>query len=284
MINNMNNLGMNFIGMNNMNNIGANNIGINNFGMINNMGMNNNGINNMGINQMNMHNQSNLMDENALRIKNLIQPYENKIKELEEIIRQKDFEIAVLKDKINNNNFNIQNPNLMNMNPMNMMMQVPNKEIEKGKEIVVYRMNSFKEMLPGKYICYENEMTFKLLDRMIGNYPWNLLKFLCNEKTLHPFLTIKENGIKDGSIINYCRALNILFKNNIGSSIIIALDDNYPIKKAIKFYLLKIGKEGCFNKFFFLYNYTRLNIKDKTPIKNIFKYDPNPTIIVQQLF
>ena len=162
MINNMNNLGMNFIGMNNMNNIGANNIGINNFGMINNMGMNNNGINNMGINQMNMHNQSNFMDENALRIKNLIQPYENKIKELEEIIRQKDFEIAILKDKINNNNINIQNPNLMNMNPMNMMMQVPNKEIEKGKEIVVYKMNIVKEMLPEKYICYENEMTYTL--------------------------------------------------------------------------------------------------------------------------
>ena len=284
MINNMNNLGMNFIGMNNMNNIGANNIGINNFGMINNMGMNNNGINNMGINQMNMHNQSNLMDENALRIKNLIQPYENKIKELEEIIQQKDFEIAVLKDKINNNNFNIQNPNLMNMNPMNMMMQVPNKEIEKGKEIVVYKMNIVKEMLPEKYICYENEMTYKLLDRMIGNYPWNLLKFLCNEKKLHPFLTIKENGIKDGSIINFCRGLNILFKNSSGFPINIALDENYPIKKAIKFYLLKIGKEGCFNEFFFLYNETRLNIKDKTPIKNIFKYDPNPKIIVQQLF
>ena len=119
---------------------------------------------------------------------------------------------------------------------------------------------------------------------MIGNYPWNLLKFLCNEKKLHPFLIIKENRIKDGSIINFCRGLNILFKNNIDSSITIALDENYPIKKAIKFYLLKIGKEGCFNEFFFLYNGTRLNIKDKTPIKNIFKYESNPKIIVQQLF
>ena len=249
----MNNLGMNFIGMNNMNNIGANNIGINNFGMINNMGMNNNGINNMGINQMNMHNQSNLMDENALRIKNLIQPYENKIKELEEIIRQKDFEIAVLKDKINNNNINLQNQNLMNMNPMNIMVQVPNKEInKKGKEIVVYNMNYNNEMLPGKYICYENVMTYKLFDRMIGNYSWNLLKFLCNEKKVHPFLTIKENGIKDGSIIKGCFALNILFKNDIVTSINLVVDEHYPIKKAIKFYLLKIGKEGCFNEFFFI--------------------------------
>ena len=282
MINNMNNLGMNFIGMNNMMNIGANNIGINNFGMINNMGMNNNAINNMGINPMNMHNQSNLMDENALRIKNLIQPYENRIKELEEIIRQKDFEIAVLKDKINNNSINMQNQNLMNINPMNMMNQVPNKETDKkGKEIVVY---FFNEMLPGKYICYENEKTYKLFDRMTDNYSWKLIKFLCNEKKIYPFLTIKENGIKDGSIIKSCYAFNILFKKSNGSFINIASDENYPIKKVIKFYLLKIDKEGCFNEFIFLYNGTRLNIEDKTPIKNIFRNTPNVTIIVQQLF
>ena len=99
----MNNIGMNNIGINNidMNNIGMLNAGLNNFGM-NNNGLNNIGINNAGLNQMNMNNQPNLiMDENASRIKNLIQPYENKIRELEEIIRQKDFEIAVLKDKLN---------------------------------------------------------------------------------------------------------------------------------------------------------------------------------------
>ena len=56
--------------------------------------MNNNMI---GINS----NQQNLMDENAIRIKNIIQPYENKIKELEEIIRNKDFQITVLTQKLN---------------------------------------------------------------------------------------------------------------------------------------------------------------------------------------
>jgi len=94
----MNNFGMNNMGMNN---IGMNNFLINNMYMDNN-GVNNIGMNNIGANQINMNNnQSNLMDKNAIRIKNLIQPYENKIKELEEIIRQKDFEIAVLKDKLN---------------------------------------------------------------------------------------------------------------------------------------------------------------------------------------
>ena len=103
-MNNMNNFGLNNIAMNNigMNNInfGMNNIGLNNFGMNDNE-LNNIRDNNMDMNQTNINAQHNLMDENALRVKNIIQLYENKIRELEEIIRQKDFEIAVLKDKLN---------------------------------------------------------------------------------------------------------------------------------------------------------------------------------------
>ena len=68
--------------------------------MMINAGMNQMGIfpiqmNNMGM--MGMNNQQNLMDQTALNIKNIIAPYENKIRELEEIIKQKDYEIIVLK-------------------------------------------------------------------------------------------------------------------------------------------------------------------------------------------
>ena len=76
----------------------------------NNFGMNQMGMNNMMVN----NNQQVLMDKTALNIKSIIEPYENKIRELEEIIKQKDFEITVLKQKLNNN-FN-KNNNLMNMN------------------------------------------------------------------------------------------------------------------------------------------------------------------------
>ncbi len=60
--------------------------------MMNNIGnqmfVNNNGMNPMfmnNINEMN-NNQPNLMDADALRIRNIILPYENKIKELEEVL------------------------------------------------------------------------------------------------------------------------------------------------------------------------------------------------------
>ena len=65
-----------------------NNLGMNQMGMMNPIGI---------MNPMGMNNQPNLMngmifDETAPNIKYIIQPYENKIKELEEIIKQKDFE------------------------------------------------------------------------------------------------------------------------------------------------------------------------------------------------
>jgi hypothetical protein len=96
-----------------MNQTGVNPIGINQNGLnpmlMNQMGINQMMMNQMGLNPMLIKNQPNQinpigMDNTTLNIKNIVQPYENKIKELEEIIRQKDFEITVLKQKLNNNN------------------------------------------------------------------------------------------------------------------------------------------------------------------------------------
>ena len=110
----MNNMDQNKINQMGMNNIGINPmlmnpLGINQIGMINNQQYFMNGIN---------------MDETAHNIKNIIQPYENKIRELEEIIRQKDFEIILLKQKLTNNMPNMPNFNFMNMNPMMMNMNM----------------------------------------------------------------------------------------------------------------------------------------------------------------
>ena len=147
--------------------------------MMNNIGnqmfVNNNGMNPMfmnNINEMN-NNQPNLMDADALRIRNIILPYENKIKELEEVIRQKDFEIALLKDKLNNkgnNNFhNIINPMMMNMNNMMIGNNNNNFQFEKGKEISIFFNNS-------KYNCFENEETYKLFEKIDDNngFYWHL--------------------------------------------------------------------------------------------------------------
>ena len=41
-------------------------------------------------------------NELEMQVKNIVEPYEKRIKELEEKIRTKDFEIAVLKQKLFN--------------------------------------------------------------------------------------------------------------------------------------------------------------------------------------
>ena len=91
---------------------------------------------NLNMNPMGMNNQlmtNFAMDETAMKIKAIISPYEQKIRELEEKIKQKDFEIILLKEKLNNyknNQFNMNNPMNMNnimpgMNPMNMNNLMP---------------------------------------------------------------------------------------------------------------------------------------------------------------
>ena len=83
------------------------------------MGMNNQmvGMNNQ---MVGMNNQMN--DDISSRIKIIIEPYEKKIKDLEDQLRQKDFEIVVLKEKLFKAEKNSLNDNFQGMNPFNMNM------------------------------------------------------------------------------------------------------------------------------------------------------------------
>ena len=232
----------------------------------------NNGMNPMGMNY----------DSTAMNVKNIIQPYENKIKELEEIIRQKDFEIALLKDKLNNFNPFTNNIN-MNQNNIMMMQNINPESNKQGIKLIISYANFRDEVKPKKFECFENDITYKLIDKMIPNYQWNLMKLTCEEKKIHPFLTIKENGLKNGSVVKINFSINIIFKDCYGSAKCISIDENYPIKKAIKFYLLRIGKQNCYNEYSFSYNAQTLNIEDRTPIKVIFKNNMiSPKVIVHE--
>ena len=154
----------------------------------------------MGMNPMlgmnNMNNQSNIMymDTTAQNIKSIIEPYENKIRQLEEIIKQKDFEILVLKQKLNQNNMH--NNNFINMNQMNMMIgniNNLNQQINNEIEILIKAEN-------GKFSkvkCLENDKVSTIRDKIIFQ------GFLTHDyNVIAENLTIKEAGIMDGSLIN----------------------------------------------------------------------------------
>ena len=267
--------------------------------MINNMYNNNNiiGMNNMGMNQMDINNQPNLMngmsmDTTAQNIKNIIQPYENKIKELEEIIRQKDFEITVLKQKLNNNksnNKNINNPlDFMNMNKqMNMMnnqMNMMNMNIPLNIMIMqnVIQNNEKTIYLELKcdnntynIDCYQKDKVSILREKI--NFDKGKRGFTFNYKVLDENLSFKENGIYDYATIEIKPVLNLFFQFH-GKKYSIVLSNDCPLSIAISYFLLKMSNPFILQKIIsdiraltFLYNALNLNVKDQSPIDKIFE-------------
>ena len=119
------------------------------------MGINNN----MGMN-INMMDQTTniMMDDNALRIKNIIKPYEEKIKELEETIRKNYLKIAILNDKLNQNNNN--NQMLMMNNNM-----IDNSDMEK---IELVFENMFIMHSNPKIKCLNDELMESVINRYLS--------------------------------------------------------------------------------------------------------------------
>ena len=237
---------------------------------MNQMGM---GINQMGMNQIGMN-----LDQTAQNIKEIIQPYENKIRELEEIIKQKDFEITVLKQKLKNSHndqININQMNMMNLNQMNMMMGVTNQQ-EKGKEIRVELKFQDNRIINAK--CFEKEKASVLREKLNLNASnENIHKITLDYQIIDENLTIEENHIYYGSKLYISsHIINIIFRVQTGNCHYFSLEENCPVGMAIILFLAKkIGKpEMIFDvdrSLFFLYNASRLVIKDNTPIKEIFK-------------
>ena len=268
--------------------------------MINNMYNNNNiiGMNNMGMNQMGINNQPNLMngmsmDTTAQNIKNIIQPYENKIKQLEEIIRQKDFEITVLKQKLNNNKPNTMNNNnpldfmnmnnqmnIMNMNiPLNIMM-MPNI-IQNNEKTIYLELKCDNNTY--NINCYQKDKVSILREKI--NFDKGKRGFTFNYKVLDEDLSFKENGIYDYAKIEIKPVLNLLF-NFHGEIYSIVLSKDCPLSIAISYFLLRMSNPFILQKIIsdiraltFLFNASNLNVKDQSPIDKIFEHI-NPVITV----
>ena len=302
--------------------MGLNQMGMNQMG-INQMGMNQMGMNqmnsNMGMNPMNFNNPNNMnnmgnlpmgniFDDNSLKIKNLVKPYEDKIKELEEKLRQKEFEIACLKNKLNENNImipiqmNQMNMNLMNqvnqMNQMGFMMNMANDQKlmtllfeEKGK--------SSKEIK-----CTFDELMISVINKYCRK---NFIEkddfiFFFNGKIINENLTVGENGLINNSKINVISKnisdenknssnnysddktpkKNIVFATTSGFRINIKCNFNETVGDVIKKFLkiMNISEKDVDKKLFFQYYTDILRIEDNTKIKDKFRIDFFPKILV----
>ena len=263
----------------------------------------------MGMNPMGMNNLPNFdMDETAQNIKNIIQPYENKIRELEEIIKQKDFEIVVLKQKLNkNNNSNIPNLNNqmgMGMNPMmvnpmmmdpmmvnpmmmnpmmvNPMMMDPmgmNQMEMNPKEISILLKWDKKEY---NVKCFENDKISKIKEKFNINKGFLVYCY----QALDIDKTFQEYGIKEFCVIHAkSEVWNVLFDYRMEKYGLV-LDPDCPIGLALIFFCMKFGeeeKELIFKAYLgiirFVYTLTMITIHSKDPIKSVFLNGAKITVL-----
>ena len=263
---------------------------------INQIGMNPVIMNQMPMNQMDINSQFNQMnyigmDNTTLNIRNIVQPYEKKIKELEELLRQKDFEITVLKQKLNNinpnNNFinmNIgMNPMMLNNN-INQIVMIGNnnQQLEdKGEKIQLTLKSADEEF---KIICFEGDCPSDLVKK------YNLKAGLTfNYKSLIGGWSLKKNGIKNFSVIEVKNCKNITFQTARGDNHNLAFSEDFPIGLAIVYYIITYENPilllpllygmNSLNNIIFTYNAKQLSVKDTNPISKIFN-NINPLIRV----
>ena len=189
--------------------------------------------NNININPMGMNNQliPNLpLDFSEMRIKAIIESYENKITELEQIIKQKDFEITLLKEKINGftnnqmmmniqNNMNIMYPMMNNNNNKNNGNFVNNFNFNianNSNNMDLNLLNNDNNILLKDWIinfnykdknyteqCNKNEKLEAVYKRFCDKYGIKLTahKLIFKSITLSKELTLAQLGISNDSKI-----------------------------------------------------------------------------------
>ena len=245
----------------------------------------NNGMNPMGMNY----------DATAMKLKNIIQTYENKIKELEEVIRQKDFEIAVLKQKLNNSNNNMMNPMDMNMINQIYMNNMPNVE-QINNTMNQINFHNKKEVLIR--VDLENNSSINI--QCFEDDKLSILRQKCNKikgalsclyEPLNENLTIKDIIEKYGYSIDnkQTKFISATFVTVMGSRTQLILDENCPIGIAIIHYFIKCNfirgiLHAKLKKLRFIYNAIALRLEDNTPIKEIFKNcGREPTVVINDI-
>ena len=174
----------------------------------------------------------NFNNDISARVKNIVEPYEKKIKDLEEQLRKKDFEIAVLKEKLHDseekNRINQMNMSMnMGMGGMNMGMGGMNMgmgginmgmgDMNMGGEIfepnnekkdydiisVIFRFSGETGANePILLRCFiDDEFGFiqkKVLKKLNVS---GTIKFIFNGKNANPNLTMAELGIENNANI-----------------------------------------------------------------------------------
>ena len=209
-----------------------------------------------------------IVSDNILNIKNIIEPYEKRIKELEEALRTKDFEIAVLKQKL----FNLNKGQNLNQEISNY-----NSEYQKINIKFIDWQNNEKILR-----CKSDEKTKKVFENYLNNslYEVRELKFIYRNNILKSFLSLKQNEIVDNSVIRVePKNLITLIFDYQGFCMGLNFDKDTPIGLAFIYYLIEIEKENYIMNLInneksisFIWDLKVYNLKNQERIKNVFPH------------
>ena len=177
-------------------------------------------------------------------------------------------------------NTNMNNP-WMNANPMKNMNPLMDMNkiysfVNREKISILMKSNVNKTIE-----CYKDEKASCLEKYFALTYNYEVISY---DKTL------EEHGISNGSIINIAdKIYTVQFMDGSGISKRLILDGDCPVKKAIELYFKLINKENLYQKllgkeinYAFIFNAITLNIRDETPIKNIFGWNNSPRLVVNE--
>ena len=216
------------------------------------------------------------MDDTAMKIKAIIDPYEKKIIDLEKIIRQKDFEILVLKEKLNtykNTQMNINNNQMgmgMNNNQMGICMNnnqmgmgMNNNQMGMGMNNNQMGMGMNNNQM-GMGMNMGNNMNMNMnMDMMNQNIMNNQMPqinpMLMNDQ---PMWMWHYNNLNENQNINFnnpnnsSNKIDIIFEyKDINSKILVLCDYNEKIIEVVKRFFDKAGIEPkYYNNFKFIFN------------------------------
>ena len=192
------------------------------------------------------------MDDTAMKIKAIIDPYEKKIIDLEKIIRQKDFEILVLKEKLNNyKNFQMNiNNNQMGMNNNNQMNMGNQMGMGMNNNQIVMNMGNDMNMNMMNQNMMNNQMPPMMNPMMMNNKPM----WMWHYNNLNDNQNLNDEN-------NSSNKINIAFRRS---------DDNPPIRvmcdytekisEVIKRYCIKAGIDKYHDNFKFVFNAKKINL------------------------
>ena len=101
-----------------------------------------------------------------------------------------------------------------------------------------------------------------------------------NEK----FSKDQNNEESDEEEIEYRKNMtNINFKTTQGVTTNVLINSEESIGKLLLKYLTRIGRQDLLGKICFLHNAYQLKFNDNTKIKDFFKGNPNPKVIVNDV-